>query len=125
MGSFLSRGAVHDWVGIFSQGRSKVKDDVRPRAEVGKTTVKRLLRCGFRRTGTRVSMSAENTSRNKCSALVRISHILSFISTCGLFTDPSSYLSTKQLAFELLKIKFNRYFSCRLHDKIVYMHRNY
>jgi hypothetical protein len=29
-GKFLSRKAVHNWVGKISQGRSKVADDVRP-----------------------------------------------------------------------------------------------
>jgi hypothetical protein len=43
--------AVHKWVEKFSQGRSKVADDARPRTEVAQTTVKRLLCCGFRRTG--------------------------------------------------------------------------
>jgi hypothetical protein len=47
----LSRKAVHIWVEKFSQGRSKVTDDARPRAEVAETTVKILLCCGFRRTG--------------------------------------------------------------------------
>jgi hypothetical protein len=43
----LSRKAVHKWVEKISQGRSKVADD----AEVAETTIKRLLCCGFRRTG--------------------------------------------------------------------------
>jgi hypothetical protein len=47
----LSRKAVHNWVQKSSQGRSKVADDARPEAEMAETTVKRLLRCGFRRTG--------------------------------------------------------------------------
>jgi hypothetical protein len=38
-------------VELFSQGRSKVADDARPSAEVAETAVKRLLCCGFRRTG--------------------------------------------------------------------------
>jgi hypothetical protein len=49
-GKCLSRKAVHNWVEKFSQGRSKFADDVLPGAEVAKTTVKRLLCCGFRRT---------------------------------------------------------------------------
>jgi hypothetical protein len=47
----LSRKAVHNWVEKFSQGRSKVADDARPGGEVTETTEKRLLCCGFRRTG--------------------------------------------------------------------------
>jgi hypothetical protein len=50
-GKCLSRKAVHNCVEKFSQGRSKVADDGRPGAEVAETTVKRLLCCGFRRTG--------------------------------------------------------------------------
>jgi hypothetical protein len=49
-GKCLSCKAIHNWVEKFSQGRSKVADDVRPGAEVVETTV-RLLCCGFRRTG--------------------------------------------------------------------------
>jgi hypothetical protein len=50
-GKFLSRKAVHNWVEKLFQGRSKVADDARPGAEVVETTVKRLLCCGFRRSG--------------------------------------------------------------------------
>jgi hypothetical protein len=50
-GKYLSRKALHNWVEKFSQGRSKVADDARLSAEVAETTVKRLLCCGFRRTG--------------------------------------------------------------------------
>jgi hypothetical protein len=47
-GKCLTRKAVHNWVEKFSQRRSKVADD---ETEVAETTVKRLLCCGFRRTG--------------------------------------------------------------------------
>jgi hypothetical protein len=50
-GKCLLRKAVHNWVEIFSQGRSKFADDARPDAEVAETTVKIILCCGFRRTG--------------------------------------------------------------------------
>jgi hypothetical protein len=50
-GKCLSRKAVHNWVEKFSQGLSKAADDGRPGMEVAETTVKRLLCCGFRRTG--------------------------------------------------------------------------
>jgi hypothetical protein len=43
--------AVHNWAKKFSQGRSKVEDDARPGADVAEIAVKRLLYCGFRRTG--------------------------------------------------------------------------
>jgi hypothetical protein len=52
-GKCLSHKAVHNWVNKFSQGRSKVVDVTRPGhpvAQVAKTTVKRLLCCGFQRT---------------------------------------------------------------------------
>jgi hypothetical protein len=41
----LLRKAVHNWVEIFSQGRSKVADDARPGAAV--TAIKRRLCCRF------------------------------------------------------------------------------
>jgi hypothetical protein len=47
----LSRKAVHNWAEKFSQESSKVADDARPGAEVAETIFKRLLCCGFRRTG--------------------------------------------------------------------------
>jgi hypothetical protein len=50
-GKCLSCKTVHNWVKKFSQGLSKVADDARPGSEVTEKTVKRLLRCGFRRTG--------------------------------------------------------------------------
>jgi hypothetical protein len=50
-GKCLSRKAVHNWVEMFSQGRSKIADDARPGAEVAETTVKGLLCCGFRHIG--------------------------------------------------------------------------
>jgi hypothetical protein len=50
-GKCVSRKAVHSWVEKFSQGLSKVADYTLPSAEMDETTVKRLLCCGFRRTG--------------------------------------------------------------------------
>jgi hypothetical protein len=50
-GKCFPRKGVHNWVEKFSEGRSKVADDARPIAEVAETSVKRLLCCGFRRTG--------------------------------------------------------------------------
>jgi hypothetical protein len=50
-GKCLSRKAVHNRIEKFPEGRLKVADDARPGAEVAETTVKRLLCCGFRRTG--------------------------------------------------------------------------
>jgi hypothetical protein len=37
-GKWLSRKAVHNWVDIFSQGRSKVADDARPGCTVETAT---------------------------------------------------------------------------------------
>jgi hypothetical protein len=50
-GKCLSLKPVHNSVEKFSPGRSKEADDSRQSAEVAETTVKRLLCCGFRRTG--------------------------------------------------------------------------
>jgi hypothetical protein len=50
-GKSLSGKALHNWVENFIQGCSKVVDYARPGAKVAETTVKRLLCCGFRRTG--------------------------------------------------------------------------
>jgi hypothetical protein len=50
-GKCLSRKAVHNWVEKISRGRLKVADDARQGAEMAETTVKRLVCCGFRRTG--------------------------------------------------------------------------
>jgi hypothetical protein len=48
---YLSLKAVHNWVEKYSQGSSKVADDVPPGTEVAETTVKKLLFCWFRHTG--------------------------------------------------------------------------
>jgi hypothetical protein len=50
-GKCFSRKAVHSLVEKFSQGRSKMANDTRPSAKVTKTTIKRLLCCGFRSIG--------------------------------------------------------------------------
>jgi hypothetical protein len=50
-GKCLSRKALHDWVEIFSQGRSKVVDDTLPSAEVAESAVKGLLFRWFQRIG--------------------------------------------------------------------------
>jgi hypothetical protein len=50
VGSVLSK-TVLNWYKKFSEGRSKVADNAQPGAEVPKTTDKRLLCCGIRRTG--------------------------------------------------------------------------
>jgi hypothetical protein len=50
-GKCLSRKAVQNLVQKFSRSLSKVADNARPIAEVAETRVKRLLFCGFRRTG--------------------------------------------------------------------------
>jgi hypothetical protein len=45
----------------FSQERSKAADDARPGEEVTETTIKRLLCCVFRRSGTNISVLEEVT----------------------------------------------------------------
>jgi hypothetical protein len=46
-GKCLPPKAVHSWVEKFSQGCSKVTDDIRSGAEVAETTVKILPCCRF------------------------------------------------------------------------------
>jgi hypothetical protein len=90
----LSRKVVHNWVEKFSQGRSKVADDARPGAEVVGTTLKRLLCCGFRRTGKAMGQEYQcwwRICREINVFQVRISHVLRFTSICDLFTDSPSY----------------------------------
>jgi hypothetical protein len=50
-GKCFFRKAIHNCSEKFTQGRSKVADEARSGSEVAETTVKRLLCCGFRRTG--------------------------------------------------------------------------
>jgi hypothetical protein len=92
----LSRKAVHNLVEKFSQGRSKLADDARPVAEVGETTVKRLLCCGSRRTGKAMGQVYQCLRR-----IYRISHVLRFVSICDLFTDSASYCSLYGFALYL------------------------
>jgi hypothetical protein len=46
-GKCLSRKAVHNWAKIFSQGCSKVADEVRPGAEMIETTIKNFCAASF------------------------------------------------------------------------------
>jgi hypothetical protein len=90
-GKCLSCTAGHNWVDKFSEGRSKVAGDARPNAEVAETTVKRLLCCGFRRTGKAMGQAYQSWWKI-CREIniffqVRISHVLRFIYICELFTD--------------------------------------
>jgi hypothetical protein len=57
---------------------------------VAETTVKRLLCCGFQRTGKMMGQLYRclwRISRERIFFQFRISHILRFISICDLFTD--------------------------------------
>jgi hypothetical protein len=109
-GKCLSRKAVDNCVEKFSQRRSNVADDARSGEEVAETTAKRLLGCGFRRTGTGVSVLVEDMSRNKCFLFqVRISHDLRFISICDVFTDSPLYISPIPCnSIVLLKKRYTR-----------------
>jgi hypothetical protein len=49
--------------------------------------------------GTSTSMFVGDMPRNKCFSQVRISHVLRFLSICGLFTDFSSYIETTSACF--------------------------
>jgi hypothetical protein len=85
-GKCLWLKAVHNCVEKFCQGRSKVTDDVRPSVEFAETRVKRLLWCGFRRTGKAMGQIYHCWWRI-CGEI----NGLRFICICNLFTDPSSY----------------------------------
>jgi hypothetical protein len=95
-GKCLSRKAVHNWIEKFSQGRSKVADDVRPGAEVAETTTKRLLRCGFRSTGKMMRQVYQcwwRTCREiNFSSCFEYHKFLSFICICDLFAHSRFYL---------------------------------
>jgi hypothetical protein len=72
---------------------------------VAETTVKRLLCCGFRRTG-KAMVQVYQCWWRICREIgvfsqVRISHVLRFTSICDLFTDSPSYNGTKQNALGL------------------------
>jgi hypothetical protein len=87
----LSRKAVHNWVDKFSQGRLKVADDARPGEEMAETAVKRLVCCGFRRTGKAMGQMSECWWRIcrevTVSSWLEYHITLLFISICDLFTD--------------------------------------
>jgi hypothetical protein len=86
----LSFEAVDDWVEKFSQGSSRAADDARQSEEVAEIIVKRSLWCGFRRTDKTidkcVSVGGGYVEKHK----VIISHVLSFIFICDIFTDSLS-----------------------------------
>jgi hypothetical protein len=91
-GKSLSRKAVHNRVHKFSQGRSKVAYGGRPNAQVPEKTVRTLLCCGFWSTNKAMGQVSQCWWRI-CVGInaffqFRISHILRFITICGLFTDP-------------------------------------
>jgi hypothetical protein len=67
-GKCLSHKAVHNWVEKFSQGRSKVADDVRPGAQVAENSQKTsILRVSthWQSDATSVLMVVDDMSRNK------------------------------------------------------------
>jgi hypothetical protein len=91
----LSRKAVHNCVEKFSEGRTKVADDARPRAEMAETTVKRLQCCGFRRIGKAMGQVYQWWWKicreiNVFSQVLML-HVLRFIFICDLFTDSPMY----------------------------------
>jgi hypothetical protein len=93
-GKCFSRKAVLNWVEKFSQVSSKVADDGTKMRKWLRQQSKRLLHCGFRRTGKAMGQV--------CQCWWRIfreinvfsppsSNVLRFISICDLFTDSPSY----------------------------------
>jgi hypothetical protein len=91
-GKCLSRKAVHSWVANISLMTKRLKR----RCRSAETKVKRLLCCGFRRTGKAMGQVYQCWWRI-CREInvffrVQISHVLSFISICDLFPDTPSYV---------------------------------
>jgi hypothetical protein len=85
-GKCLSRKLVYNCVDKFFQGRSNVADDVRPGAEVAERTVKRLLCCGFRRTGKAMGQVS-----------LRITGFLDFFSSSGILGTRKHNVSESDL----------------------------
>jgi hypothetical protein len=83
-GKCLTRKAVRKFIEKFSQGLSKVADDVQPGAEMAEATIKRLLCCGFRRTGKAMGQVYQCCwgiyRERRIFFQVRMSHALRFIS---------------------------------------------
>jgi hypothetical protein len=85
MAGSLSRKVAHNLVEKFSQERSKIAD-AEPGTEVAETTVRKLLRCGFRHTAKAMGQVYQCWWRicreiNDSSFFpFRISHVLLFIS---------------------------------------------
>jgi hypothetical protein len=77
-GKCLSRKAVHNWVANVSEKTKRLKR----RWVVIETTVKMLLRCGFRRTGKAIGQVYQCWWR-----ICRETNVLRSMSICDLFTD--------------------------------------
>jgi hypothetical protein len=86
----LSRKAVQRWCQTFCWWRSW-----NGCAEVAETTVKKILCCGFRRSGKAMTQVCQRWWRicreTNIFFQVRISHVLLFISICDVFTNCPSY----------------------------------
>jgi hypothetical protein len=112
-GKCLSRKAVHPrWQMFRWWGRGW-----NGRAEVAETRVKRLLYCGFRRTGKamrQVYQCLWRTCREICVFFFkfRILRVLRFISICDLFTDSLSLITI------LYRGNFTLFFWCLLTLKV-------
>jgi hypothetical protein len=127
-GKFLSRTAVHSWVGKFSQGRTKAEDDARSCAEVAETTVKRLLCCGFRCTGKATGQVYQSWRRihREINVLSMFEyHIFYVLYPFVTYSPTLPRICLKTVGLRTIKDQIYRYFSSRLHDKIVDMHLNY
>jgi hypothetical protein len=90
---------VHNYVGNFSQGRSKVADDAPSVVEVAETAVKDLHAEGFdalvRQWDKCFNVGAGYGEKHNFFQ-VQISHVLRFTSICGLFTDFPSYIMKRR-----------------------------
>jgi hypothetical protein len=81
--------------------------------KVVKTTVKKLLCYGFRRTHKEMEQVyqcwCDEMSRNKCFSQVRISYVSRFISICELFTDSPSYILPILVSRHLLQFTVTKF----------------
>jgi hypothetical protein len=88
----LSRKAVHSWVAKVSLMAKRLKRRCGRGWDNSQKTCMLWVSTHWSSDRTRVSMLAEDMSRNKCFFQFRISYILLCISICDLFTDSSTYL---------------------------------
>jgi hypothetical protein len=118
-GKCLSRKTVHNWAAKFRWWRRGWNGG----AELAETTVKRILCCGFRRTGKATGQVYHwwRICRDECFFFqVSISRALRFIAICGQFTDSPSQ---EQMVYSGRILKINLYLIMKrlLHPLITHL----